>query len=172
MSDSEFELELRALRPAAPAARLQEAIARDLAPARELVAVQDPVPERAVVLRPASGILDRRQERPLFSWWRNLGWATAGALAVLAFVVLPQSLRKTASSQAQNSAAVFEQVESIPEIVSAEDGAVSYEGEDGPTQLVRYSSIQRQTWANPTTGAQIQVEMPREDIFLVPVSYQ
>lgn len=160
MSDSELEEELRALRPARPLARLEEAIARELAPSR------------AVVLRPASGVVKREGNRSRFQWWPSLSWAAVGAVAALAVTMLPLPWNQPADPLAQKEVALFEPVESVPEIISAEDGEVSYDGEDGPTQLVRYSSIQRQTWANPVTGAQIEIVTPREDIFLVPVSYQ
>jgi hypothetical protein len=160
MSDSDLEEELRALRPARPLPGLEEAIAREL------------VPQRPIALRPASGVLTRPSARPRFSWWPSLGWAVAGTFALVALLLLPFSGTKEITAVAQTSSLVFEPVDSQPEILSAANDEVSYDNEQGPTQLVRYSSIERQTWANLETGAQLEVEMPREDVFLIPVSYQ
>jgi hypothetical protein len=171
MNESDFELEMRELRPAPPSDRLGTAIARELGNSR------------ALATRPTSGVVVRTQVRRA-GFWNGLAWAVGGAaLAVACFsLFLPEA--RPVLEAGRNAAApgglaepeatetYFEPTESATELVFADESGVFYDGEDGPSQMVRYSSIERHRWTNPSTGALVELEVPREDILLVPVSYQ
>jgi hypothetical protein len=168
MSESEFEAELRAHRPAPASPALELAIARDLEAA-----------PRTVAIRPASGIIVRPEKRSRF-FLGGLAWAFGGAaLAALAILTAPPSWvgrgaagGKSGTPVQAEETAYFEPLESAREVVSAETSDIFYDADEGPSQVVRYSSVERHSWTNPTTGAVVEVEVPREDFFLVPVAYQ
>ncbi|MEI9894844.1 MAG: hypothetical protein WDN28_13410 [Chthoniobacter sp.] len=46
------------------------------------------------------------------------------------------------------------------------------ETDDGPAREVRYTYLERHAWSNPHTGARVYLEVPREDVYLLPVSLQ
>lgn len=182
MNESEFEAELRALRPTPPSPLLELAIARELAEA--------PTPEpRALAVRavavgervnhaPATGLIVRPERRP-GSFLGGLAWALGGAaLAALAiFAASPSWLVRGAGSKggapvAAVEMAYFEPLDSAREVVATETSEIFYDGDAAPSQVVRYSSVERHSWTNPVTGAVVEVEVPREDFLLVPVSYQ
>ena len=66
----------------------------------------------------------------------------------------------------------FEPAESAREMIAAEDGGMVFDDEREPAQVVRLSSVERHAWANPATGAWVEVEVPREDVVLMPVAFQ
>ena len=169
-NESEFENQLRALRPLAPSPALEESIARQLAPARTLATVEVPA---AVVRR-----RDLEIERPGFfdRIFPGLGWALAGAAAAVAvFAAVSHFDQPAASSAASPLAATepdFEPEDITHELVSAEDGGVIYEDEQEPARLVRYTTLEHHVWTHPVTGARLEVEVPREDIVLIPIAMQ
>ena len=170
MNESEFENQLRALRPVAPSPSLEENIARHLASHHALATVE----ARAAVIQAhevdvdAPSLFDR-----IFP---GLRWALAGATAAAAvFLVMNHFQQPTAVSPAKSGAvaeADFEPVEVTSDLVTAEDGGIVYEGEDEPARLVRYTTLERHVWTHPVTGARLEVEIPREDIVLVPIAMQ
>lgn len=174
MNDSELEDQLRAWRPAAPSPELGRRIAQDLAA---------PVVGAAVGAA-RSGLLTRPTEKPgaAWRWLRDLGWALAGATAALTVVALfpPSdppaaplaSSAVVADPPAAQPAAAFEPAGSTSELLATEDSAQLVETNDGPVREVRYSFLERHAWTNPQTGARMEVEVPREDVYLVPVSLQ
>jgi hypothetical protein len=159
MNESDFENELRALRPAAPSPELEQAIARDLA-----------APLRTA---PRAAVIRRRRER--ISLFAGLSWAFGGA--VLATVCIWLWHQGSAAGPGGEIAAAetsaFVPTETTRELIATEDAGVFFgsEGEE-PAQAVRYSSIERHGWTNPTTGARIEVEVPRVDVVFLPVSIQ
>jgi hypothetical protein len=169
MNESDFEAELRGLRPGAPSPELELAIAREL---------QEPVP-RPLAVRPAAGIIVRPEKRSRFLLG-GLAWAFGGAaLAALAiFAALPSWTGRGAASGKSGApveaaeTAYFEPLESAREVVATDTSEIFYDADDAPSQVVRYSSVERHSWTNPATGALVELEVPREDFFLVPVSYQ
>jgi hypothetical protein len=162
MNESDLETELRALQPARPSPSLEAAIARELS-----------AEPRTLALRPTAGIIVRPERRRGFNLWRGFGWAFAGAAAAFAVLAsIPTATHKGAEPASAKEAAYFEPLESAREFIAADQSEILYDGEDGPAQLVRYSSVERHSWTNPTTGALVELEVPREDLFLVPVSYQ
>lgn len=178
MNDSDLEDQLRALAPAAPSADLAERIGRQLA------ATPPSARTAGVLSRPA-------RTAPGFGWLRNLGWAVAGAAATFAamFVFTTTPKNNTASSETSlNAPAVsvapgakedaaeeeqaFEPTESSRELIAFKDSKELLETEDGPVREVRYTYLERLAWAQPGTGARLEVEVPREDVYLLPVSLQ
>jgi hypothetical protein len=57
-------------------------------------------------------------------------------------------------------------------MVGTEIGGFFYGDDLAPNRVVRYSSVERRAWADPATGARVEMEVPREDVLLVPVSFQ
>ncbi|HEV7402135.1 MAG TPA: hypothetical protein VGO11_04380 [Chthoniobacteraceae bacterium] len=168
MNESEFEDELRALRPASPSPTLELEIARELTGA-----------PRSVVVRPAAGIIVRPEKRSRF-FLGGLAWALGGAaVAALAMLTAPPSWLGRGVSPGKSGAPVetmelayFEPLESAREVVATETSEIFYDDDAGASQVVRTSSVERHSWTNPTTGAVVEVEVPREDFVLVPVAYQ
>ncbi len=171
MNESEFENELRALRPAKPSAAVESAIQRELN--REAAPILLP-PDRA-------GIIARPRESLASRILTGLCWAASGAFATaLAFMFLP-ALRPQlptpavpgASQTAQATAPDrFQEVGSARRVIATEAGGLFYTSEKQPAELVRCSSVERHTWQNPATGTHLEVEVPREDVVLVPVAFQ
>ena len=66
----------------------------------------------------------------------------------------------------------FEHDETTHELVATQDSEQVVETDDGPAREVHYSYLERHAWSNPSTGARVYLEVPREDVYLVPVSLQ
>lgn len=174
MNDSEIEDQLRALSPGAPSADLASRIERQLTDL-------PPVRTAGVIARPA------RTPRG-WRWLRDLGWAVAGATAALAlatwFAQAQKSTTPTTRSVVANTAPApvlvaaavddqaFEPTEATRELVSVKNSNEVLDTEDGPVREVRYTYLERLAWAHPGTGARLEIEVPREDVYLLPVSLQ
>jgi hypothetical protein len=179
MNESDFEQELRALQPSMPSMDLAERIARDLQ--MEMPAVANgaivPVPAAIVMPMPTAGILSRpRPQRPPWAWLRGLGWACTGAAAVFAILVFTRTpaltTKPAATTPTLASTAEFQPAEATSELVEAEDQGFVY-GEDQTAQRqFRLVYKERHSWTNLATGAVLEVEVPREDIVLMPVAMQ
>jgi hypothetical protein len=174
MNESDLEDQLRALAPAAPSAELAERIGRQLA------ATSPSVRTAGVLPRPAG-------MSPRFGWLRNLGWAVAGAAATIAtmfaFSGAPKDTKPSLNILAASTVQVpeenpgdeeqaFEPTETSHELIAVENSKVLLETEEGPVREVRYTYLERLAWAQPGTGARLEVEVPREDVYLLPVSLQ
>jgi hypothetical protein len=157
MNDSDLEAQLRALSPAAPSAGLASRIERELAAAPRAVATA------GVIARPTRAALVLRG-------LRDLGWAGAGAGAMLAAMALFSPVKKAAPPVVEEQA--YEPAESSRELVAVDDSNELIETEDGPVRQVRYTYRERMAWAHPGTGARLEIEVPREDVVLLPVSLQ
>lgn len=174
MNDSEIEDRLRLLKPATPSADLAARIERELA-------VKAPsAPTTGVIARPA-------KPSPFWQWVRDLGWAGAGAATALVAVALYSATQKIAPPVAAPAATLasvtpavitaveeqaFEPAETSRELVSVDDSNELLDTEDGPVREVRYTYLERLAWAHPGTGARLEIEVPREDVYLLPVSLQ
>ncbi|MDR3405300.1 MAG: hypothetical protein P4L99_22590 [Chthoniobacter sp.] len=173
MNDTEFENHLRGLLcPAAPSAELRERIREDLQ-----ASVRKPHAYSGRLTPPKRGFLQ--------VLLRNFGWACAGAAAALAiFSMLParqtpagstDPTTATPSSEPQVAAAqtnTFEHDETTNQLVATQDSEQLVETDDGPAREVRYTYLERHEWSNPHTGARVYLEVPREDVYLLPVSLQ
>lgn len=169
MNESDFENALRKLSPAAPPARLEQAIARELS--------------ETTVLSPAlrehrlSGKIVRPKESPFSRLLSGLCWAIGGAAAALIAAFGLDLLHSPQASTVQpdlvaKAENIFEPTESSRQLLGTEESDLIYTDEQEPNRVVRYNSMERYVWANPATGAQVEVEVPREDVVLVPVSFQ
>lgn len=178
MNDSTFEENLRSLRPVVPAPTLEQRIGESLA-------ARSPLAEEVRKHASASGVMrPTTSSGGLARWWRDLGWALAGATAaLLAFAWFsretPTSLpvQETAAgamelAQASGAPDTFEHSAASEELVATEDATEIVETDDGLARPVRYTYLERHTWANARTGARMEIEVPREDVYLRPVSLQ
>lgn len=173
MNDSELENQLRALLPAAPSPELEDRIARHLA---------SPAAGAAAAVAPRSGLLPRpagREAGP-WRWWRDLAWAAAGATAALSVAAFlspadpptaPLTTAPATSPELVEDTA-FEPAGTTRELLAAEDSEQVLETSEGLVREVRYSFRERHAWTNSRTGAWMEVEVPRQDVYLVPVSLQ
>ena len=172
MNDAEFEKQLRqVLRPAQPSADLEARIRHDLL-------APDILPEKPVAERFGATSLSGLFVRLM----RDFGWACAGAAAVLVVLALLHSWPRTESKPTVAAAtptpaeaaqpAAFEHDETTHDLVSTEGSDELIETDEGPAREVRYSYVERHAWSNPQTGARVVLEVPREDVYLVPVSLQ
>jgi hypothetical protein len=170
MNDSEFEKHLRyLLRPVAPSEELHTRIGEELE-------------ESAAQPHASSGRLTPPAKRSFLQvLLRDFGWACAGAAAAIAILAtLPtRQTRQTPaakpSEQPSTTVAVantFEHDETTHELVSTQDSEQLVETDDGPAREVRYTYLERHAWSNPHTGARVYLEVPREDVYLLPVSLQ
>jgi hypothetical protein len=172
MNDAELENHLRGLlRPASPSAELRERIDGQL---------------QAGAARSHAyfGRLATPAKRSfLYILLRDFGWACAGAAAALAVLaMLPAKLAPTGTpntpgtpgepSTTVATANTFEHDETTNELVATQDSEQVVETDDGPAREVRYSYLERHEWSNPATGARVYLEVPREDVYLVPVALQ
>ena len=169
-NESEFENQLRTLRPVAPSLALEKSIARRLASVRALATVEAPaavVRRREFEIEPPS-LLDR-----IFP---GLRWAFAGAVAAVAVIAAIDHFHQPANSPPASALTAVEpdfEPEGITrELVSAEDGGVIYEDAQEPARVVRYTTLEHHVWTHPVTGARLEVEVPREDIVLIPIAMQ
>jgi hypothetical protein len=169
MNDSDLENQLRALSPAAPSPDLATRIERDLGSTPRVAQT--------------AGVLARPARAPVaWRWLRDLGWAAAGAATMLAVVTHFSSPKKREASLALASAPVsiapvaaeqaFEPAETSRELVSVKNSDELLDTADGPVREVRYTYLERLAWAHPLTGARLEIEVPREDVYLLPVSLQ
>jgi hypothetical protein len=179
MNESEFEQELRALRPSAPSPELAERIARDLQmPMPETAnGALVPVPVAVVTHIPTAGLVPRpRPAGSSWAWLRSLAWVGIGAVAVLAIAVLtrtPKPLTTTETAPgALASETEFQPAEATSELVEAEDQGFVYNEDQTAQRQFRLVYRERHSWTNPATGAVLEFEVPREDIVLMPVAMQ
>jgi hypothetical protein len=157
--DEEFEqleAELRRLRPIAPGEGLRGAIARELAPA------------------PSANFFRRART------WIALPVAAAivgSLLYFTAFTGLNSSKPVTpvsASSRVavQPSAPQFKPVAARNILVSATDEGLVSLADGTPARRIRQSYVDTITWQNAATKASLTWTVPREEVKVVPVSYQ
>ncbi|MGV3533858.1 MAG: hypothetical protein ACO1QR_15930 [Chthoniobacteraceae bacterium] len=172
MNESELEEQLRSLRPAAPSAGLQDVIAREMA-------------HVTAVTNEAVASPERETESIVTRILHGLPWAIGGAAAAVMVMIAseqpasraiaekaPEPRDERVSEEVTAAAREFRAETPSREILQAVEGDVIFAEQEEPTRLVRVNSLERRTWLNPHTGAQIAVELPREDLLLVPVAYQ
>lgn len=170
-NESEFENQLRAVQPLAPSRALEESIARQLAPSRALANAG-----------PRSGVIERRDlqmDAPgtVVRFFAGLRWAFCGAAAAAAVFLAANHFAQPKTNSAAPAVAAaaesdFEPVEVTRDLVAAEDGGLVFEDPEEPARMVRYTTLERHVWTHPVTGARLEVEIPREDVVLVPIAMQ
>jgi hypothetical protein len=164
----ELENELKALQPHRAPARWLNQINRELA--AELPASSPP----------------RYSSATNLSSWKWLGWRTAGLAAAIAMVatVSVVGLRRSQPDSVATPdfpvtvAPVQPVVASAYQPVSAanvlydlkDEGEVKLEG-DASARQVRARYVDTYTWKNPRTNASLKWTVPRDEIRVVPASY-
>ncbi len=173
MNESDFEKSLRALCPVAPSPGLSARIREELA---ESTAVET-LPTHSRFGSLANVVREIFAIRLV----RDLGWACAGAATAVAIITVfhrldAPAVRLTVALAPAGEPVVepdtFALAETSRELLSAEDSDELFETDEGPARQVRYSYREVHTWANPRTGARVELEVPREDVFFLPVSMQ
>jgi hypothetical protein len=157
--DEEFEqleAELRRLRPIAPDQRLRGAIARELAP----------VPLTNVCRRARTWIV------------LPIAAAIVGSLLYFTAFTPPNSHAPVSSAApsttvaSQSSAPQFKPVAARNILVSATDEGLVSLADGTPARRIRQSYVDTITWKNSATKASFTWTVPREEVKVVPVSYQ
>ena len=154
MNDIEFEHQLRAIKPATPSAAFDKRIAAELA-------------------LPAGGFVQRAESGWVSWFFPRLGWSALGAavtLAISAFARTDAPVPAIAIS-IQPAVAVPTFVQRSAEILNASDEGITRDGELGIARQVRLTSIERSAWVD-ATGAEMLVEIPREELVFIPLAYQ
>lgn len=105
------------------------------------------------------------------TWLSPVMWASMGAAAaVLVMSGLPEP--ESMPPQAAQVTSVMP-VSTIREVMNAENQGIQYNAISRlPEQHMKIVSMERHAWIDPRDGAQITVEMPREDSVVLPVSFQ
>jgi len=121
-----------------------------------------------------SALVDRRDlnERRYLSDERNL---SSGPTSGAESSATPVSSIPMASSLPAGAGDTgdFQAVETTRELISTEeDGQVLYRNGNSPMRQVRNIYREHHSWTNPRTGARVDIEIPREDVFLKQVSLQ
>ncbi len=159
MNDTELETLLTSLAPARPGAALTQRVDQELE--------QD--------LRWAL-----HAQRRLPSWLSPVLWTSLGAAAAVAVMSLtpPEDAGALGDrlAAAKVSAPLMPSVlpvSTIREVVQAQDEGIRYNSSSQlPEQHMKIVSLERRAWIDPRDGAQITIEVPREDSVIMPVSFQ
>jgi hypothetical protein len=169
MNEPDLEKELRSLLPAKPSARLAERIATEL----KTQPVRAHQAAAGLLTRPANQANGTRFARPWLLVFAGAAAVVIGFFAVAQWIKPPS--RTTASnSESANAITALNETpdDSVDELIGARDEGVVY-GEDAePQRQVRVVYLERHTWTNPKTGAVVEIEVPREDVVLMPVAMQ
>lgn len=158
MNEPDFENELRAIRPANPRRALEDRIASALTPA------------------PATATLDTRQRAWIDRMLPAFGWGALGAItAVMAMLVINLTRGNTGQPvvdvPAKLVAAAEADVEMEHEVLNVADGGIVEDNIEGLSRVLRYESVERRRWKEKD-GSVTVVEVPREDVVLVPITFQ
>lgn len=151
MNENEIEKLLSEMRPRAASAELEKRIEHDLAFTSGLRLIE-------------GGAKPRKMS------WQPVAWIGLGAAA--AFVIMslsPATQSKSSSALASGSTVP---VNSTREWVNADDQGVRFNSEQLPERHLRLTTMERHEWIDPRDGAQISVEIPREDTVVLPVKFQ
>ncbi len=157
MNDHNFEQELRVISPTSPSHGLEQRIAAELAPS--LSGHRDPV---------KVGWMEWLISRLA---WSALGAAVALAVSGFFSPAVPTTpaLPTVAKTKAADAPPTI--IQRTAEILNASDEGITEDGEQGLARQVRLTSVERRTWVE-ASGAEMIVEIPREELVLVPVAYQ
>lgn len=153
MNDHDIECLLKSLSPAKPSAALTRSVDSELE--QDLSWVR--TPKRA----------------PNLNWFAPVMWTSLGAAAaVMVMSTMPVSSVNTASLALSRVPSVMP-VSTIREVMEAQNEGIQYNDVSRlPEQHLRLVSMERHAWIDPRDGAQITVEVPREDSVVLPVSFQ
>lgn len=157
MNESDFETLLKGISPAPPSATLRARVEHEL----EL---------------DAQWLRATPRKRAVRQFLSPVMWSAFGAAAAVVFMTsMPESAPAPAPALVAASAPVSSvmPVTTIREMLDAQDEGIQYNTLSNlPEQHVKLVSVERHAWIDPRDGAEITVEVPREDSFILPVSFQ
>jgi hypothetical protein len=158
MNEPDFEQQLRAIRPAAPRRAVEERIAAEL------------------TIAPRAGTLLARRRAWLDRLLPALGWSGVGAAAAITTMLIlnlngGSTLPSAQEVAAKVAAAAQADVELEHELLDVAEAGIVDGSTDGLSRVVRYESVERHRWTDED-GAITVLEVPREDLVFVPVSFQ
>jgi hypothetical protein len=164
MNESDFENELRTLRPAPASKGLAERVAQ---------AVQERAPTAGVLQRPPG-----RGSLPAIL--RGLAWAVGCAAAAAGVIASFRAFEQVDGGPEVEKPAVLasprptglQRVATSRALIEASEEEFLCDDVEEPMRRMRFVFLERHTWTDEESGAQIAVEVPREDIFVVPVAMQ
>jgi len=111
--------------------------------------------------------------RRVMRWTGSAIWAALGAAAAVAVMsFLPAPSRPANDASALAATPTILPVSTIREWEDVRDDGIHYSKERLPEQHLRVIARDRQTWIDPRDGAQMTVEIPREQKVILPVSFQ
>jgi hypothetical protein len=172
MNEFEFENELKSLAPAPASASLGERIERDLRAGRQ--------GSRAVL---RAGVIAPIRPRNFFTRiFPAVAWISTGAVAALlaaaAFrpsqvILTPaQTHTEVVSAAPESPSGALGEIETSRELVNATEEDLLVDSNQEPSRRMRFTFIERHTWTDPQFGGSVRMEIPREDVLLVPVAMQ
>ncbi len=154
MNENEIEKLLSGMRPAAASLELEKRVEHDLAFTSGLRVIDGTA-------------------KPQRWGWQPLAWTGLGAAAAILIMGLsPADKPASRSDLASGQNANILPVSSTREWVDADDQGVRFNSQQLPERHLRLISTERHEWIDPRDGAQISVEVPREDTVILPVKFQ
>lgn len=159
----DLEIELNALRPRASSVKLLARLERELDPVLPVTEQRGPAAATS------------------WRWWKWAAWPVAAAAVALALLLTrPMPISKTAVQQAPvgtvvsaaPAADIYKPVRADNVLYNTrEEGAVTL-ADGTPARRVRSQYVDTITWKNPRTNASLQWSIPRDEVRVVPVSFQ
>ena len=153
MNETDLENMLAGLAPMPTSERLESRVERDLMFSAGLRIIDGGAPAKT----PGR-----------IRWWQPVSWAALGAAAALVVTSLAPSSIVTPGGGIASTLPI----NSTREWLNADDQGVQFNSEKLPERHVRLVSMERHEWIDPRDGAQIAVEIPREDMVVLPVEFQ
>ena len=163
---SDFEAELKQLRPLAPSPELMTRVERAL--------------QTTPSFTPAAGVLPRPPKVQLNWFALGFGLAAAAVFLILAWVNFDHSAGTkpsvAASSAPAPSATTAAPRSLVPDGVTrvayrtTDEGLIFPANSKEPVRRLRSRSRETLHWKDPGSGASLRVSYPTEDVELVPVS--
>lgn len=160
LNDTQIESLLRGLAPAAPSPELTQRVDEELK--LDMSWLNTP---------------SRQKRTP--RWISATSWTALGAAAAVAVmsympgpsITSPAAVAGTSAAPSLTTPTVLP-VSTIREWEDVKDEGIHYNKQRLPEQHVRVITRDRQSWIDPRDGAQITVEIPREQKLVLPVAFQ
>ncbi|MBE2285664.1 MAG: hypothetical protein IAE77_19535 [Prosthecobacter sp.] len=154
-------------------ARLENLL-RGLAPAAVSPGLKQSVDEELQLDMSWLNTPSRQRRSP--RWLASTSWAALGAaaaVAVMSYLPAPSiTAPAAAGGTLATSTPTVMPVSTIREWEDVKDEGIHYNQQRLPEQHVRVITRDRQSWIDPRDGAQITVEIPREQRLVLPVAFQ
>lgn len=143
---SQFEAELKRLRPAAPSRELLARLAGEIEPAV-------------------------RMRRGVRAWWLWAG-AVPAAAALAVFIIYGRRVEVNDTPAAAITAGEFKPVAAENVLYAARDEGLVTLADGTTARRERLNYVDTITWQNPRTHASLKWTVPREEVRVVPVVFQ